>query len=33
LPPSRRNPMLAVKTSPRVPTATINSKFRGMVHG
>ena len=28
LPPSRRNPMLAVKTRPRAPTATINSNLR-----
>ena len=27
LPPSRRNPMLAVKTPPRAPTATIYSDF------
>ena len=30
LPRSRRNPMLAVKTLPRAPTATINSDSRGM---
>jgi hypothetical protein len=33
LPRSRRNPMLAVKTLPSVPTATIYSEFRGMVDG
>ena len=33
LPRSRRNPMLAVKTPPRSPTATINSDFKGSIHG
>ena len=28
LPPSRRNPMLTVKTSPRAPTATTRSDFK-----
>jgi len=29
LPPSRQNPMLAVKSLPRVPTATIDGNFKG----
>ena len=33
LPPSRRNPMLAVKTPPRAPTATILAISRGSIDG
>ena len=32
-PRSRRSPMLAVKTPPNLPTATICSNFKGTVHG